>query len=140
MAAGRCRAGRAGPAPAARRRWYDLPLRAAAIAGFVVLLVAASATLGPWATGIAAVFPVSFISLFVLLRPRIGGPAAAALAASALRPMLGFCLLPLVLHLTAERWGTGIALALALPAPVLWSAGLVPLRSWRNARAGGAAA
>lgn len=121
----------AGPPAPARRGWIDLPLRAAAVAAFVVALVALSGRLGPAATGIAAVFPVSFLSLFLVVRPRLGAAATAALARAALRPMLGFCLLPLVLHLGAERWGSGIALALAIPAPVLWSLGLVALRRRR---------
>lgn len=124
----------AGPPAAARRGWLDLPLRAVAIAAFVVALVALSGRLGPVATGIAAVFPVSFLSLFLVVRPRLGAEGTAALARAALRPMLGFCLLPLVLHLGAERWGSGVALALAIPAPVLWSSGLV---AWRRARGGG---
>lgn len=122
----------AAPPTPARRGWIDLPLRAAAVAGFVVALVALSGRLGPAATGIAAVFPVSFLSLFLVVRPRLGAVATAALARAALRPMLGFCLLPLVLHLGAPRWGTALALALAIPAPVVWSAGLVALRRWRG--------
>ena len=115
-----------------RRGWIDLLLRALAVAAFVVALVTLSGRLGAAATGIAAVFPVSFLSLFLVLRPRLGAAATAAVARAALRPMLGFCLLPLVLHLGAERWGSGVALALAVPAPMLWSAGLV---AWRHARA-----
>jgi hypothetical protein len=117
-------------AAAARRGMADLVLRAAAVAGFVMALVALSERLGPAATGIAAVFPVSFLSLFLTVRSRLGAAGTAALARAALRPMLGFCLLPLVLHLGAERWGSGLALALAIPAPVIWSAGLVAWRRW----------
>lgn len=120
----------AGPPAPPRRGWIDLPLRAAAVSVFVVALVTLSGRLGPQATGIAAVFPMVFLSVFLVVRPRLGAAATAALARAALRPMLGFCLLPLLLHLGAPRWGTAAALLVALPAPVLWSAGLVAWRRW----------
>jgi hypothetical protein len=111
----------------ARRRWFDLPVRAAAVAGFVSLVVAVSTMLGPHATGIAAVFPVSLISLIVIVRPRIGGRAAAMLAASALRSMLGFGVMLLVLHLALRPWGITAAFMAALGVSCAWSAGLLVL-------------
>ena len=118
----------AGPAPPARRRPMDLPLRAVAVAAFVSLVVAMSGALGPRATGIAAVFPIGLISLLAIVRPRIGGPASALLAANLLRPMLGFGAMLLVLHLAAQPWGVVAALLLALLASLSWSAGLLLLR------------
>ena len=97
------------PVSAPARTWYDLPLRAAAIALFVTALVLASALLGPDATGIAAVFPISLTSVFIISRRRIGGAASALLAATALRAMPGF----------------GLALLVALGATLLWSGGLL---------------
>jgi hypothetical protein len=64
------------PAQSSRRRWFELPLRASFVAAFVSLVVAISSVLGPTATGIAAVFPVSLISLFVILQPRLDGPSS----------------------------------------------------------------
>jgi hypothetical protein len=120
--------GPAATGAAPRRRWFDLPLRAAAVAAFVSLVVAASAVLGPQATGIAAVFPISLISLLVILRPRIGGAAAFLLAANALRAMAGFGLMLLVLHLAIRPWGVGPAMSAALCVSVGWSIGLLLLR------------
>lgn len=111
----------------ARRRWFDLPVRAVAVAGFVSLVVAVSSALGPRATGIAAVFPVSLISLIVIVRPRIGGRAASVLAASALRSMLGFGVMLLVLHLALRPWGITVAFIAALGVSGAWSAGLLVL-------------
>jgi hypothetical protein len=115
-------------APPARRRWFDLPARAVAVAAFVSLVVAVSSALGPHATGIAAVFPVSLISLIVIVRPRIGGLAASLLAANALRSMLGFGMMLLALHLAIRPWGTVTAFAAALLVWVSWSAALLLLR------------
>jgi hypothetical protein len=116
------------------RRWFDLPLRAASVALFVSGVVVASAVLGAKATGIAAVFPISLTSLMIIVRPRIGGPASAALAATALRAMLGFGLALLALHLAVRPWGVGPALLAGLLVSVSWSAGLLVLR--RRSRAG----
>ncbi len=110
-----------------RRRW-DLPVRAAAVAAFVSLVGAVSTILGPNATGIAAVFPISLISLIVIVRPRIGGPASSLLAANALRSMLGFGMALLTLHLAIRPWGTMTALVIALLVSALWSAALLLLR------------
>ncbi len=125
---GVARSARSGPATLVRRRWFDLPVRAVAVAAFVSLVVAVSTALGPGITGVAAVFPISLISLFAIVRPRIGGPASSQLAANALRSMLGFGLMLLALHLAIRPWGTVAAFAVALLAWVSWSAVLLLLR------------
>jgi hypothetical protein len=116
-----------GAARSTRRRWFDLPLRAAVVAAFVSLVVAASTVAGPAATGIAAVFPVSLISLIVILLPRLGGPATAQVATNALLPMLGFGVMLLMLHLAIRPLGVTEALGLALAVCVLSSGFLLPL-------------
>jgi hypothetical protein len=114
-----------------RRRW-DLLLRAASVGLFVSIVVIGSSMLGPEATGIAAVFPISLISLIVIVQPRIGGAASALLAATALRAMLGFGVMLLVLHLAVRPWGAAVALSVALAVSVAWSAGLMAVRhGWR---------
>jgi len=124
-------AGTARPMPAVRRGRFDLLARAAAVAGFVSLVVTVSSMLGPDATGIAAVFPISLISLIVIVRPRIGGEASGLLAANALRAMLGFGVMLLVLHLAVRPWGVAAALAVALIVSGAWSVGLLLLRRRR---------
>jgi hypothetical protein len=116
----------------ARRRRFDLPFRAVAVAGFVSLVVAVSSILGPKATGIAAVFPISLISLIVIVRSRIGGPASSLLAIHALRPMLGFGIMLMVLHLAIRPLGTTAALLIAVLVSVLWSGGLLLMRTRRR--------
>jgi hypothetical protein len=118
------------------RRWLELPLRAAAVAGFVSLIVAISSVLGPAATGIAAVFPVSLISLIVIVRPRIGGWASALLATNAMRAMLGFGMMLLTLHLAIRPLGVVAALIFALSVSGAWSIGLLFLRQWGRSGSG----
>jgi hypothetical protein len=109
------------PARPSQRQWFDLPLRAASVAAFVSLVVAVSAALGPAATGIAAVFPLSLISLIVILRPRLGGSATARLATNALSPMLGFGIMLSVMHVAVEFSGVTAAFGLALAVCISWS-------------------
>ncbi|MBS0521481.1 MAG: hypothetical protein JSR90_22480 [Proteobacteria bacterium] len=117
---------------AGRRRWYDLPIRAVAVAAFVSLVVGISSFLGPGATGMAALFPVSFISLLVVVRSRLGGAASASIAANALLPMLGFGVMLLVLHLAIRPWGVTAALIVALTISLLWSAALLLVKGRRR--------
>lgn len=112
-----------------RRRWYELPMRAALVGGVVATVVTASRALGPTVTGMAAVFPVAFTSFAFLILPRLGGPASAAVMASAIRAMPGFALSLLVLHLGAETWGVWAALGAMLLTSLLWSAGMMAVRA-----------
>ncbi len=127
------------PASPRKRRWFDLPVRAVAVAVFVSAVVIASSVLGPAATGTAAVFPISLISLIVIVQPSIGGPASSLLAANALRSMLGFGLMLLVLHLAIRPWGVVAALLLALAVSASWAIGLLVLRRQVRRRGAGEA-
>ncbi len=111
-----------------QQRWFDLPLRAGLVATFVCGVVVASAALGPQTTGIAAVFPIGLNSLIVMLQPRLGRPALARFAVTALRAMFGFGLALLALHLAIQPWGAVRALAIALLVSLAWS-GLMLLAS-----------
>lgn len=111
-----------------QRRWFDHPVRALVVALFVTLVVAISSALGPNATGIAAVFPISLTSLIAIVRPRIGGPASSLLAANALRSMLGHGMMLLALHLSVRPWGLLTAFVIALLTTVFWSSALLALR------------
>jgi hypothetical protein len=113
------------------RRWFDLPLRAGLVALFVAGVVSASSLLGPQVTGIATMFPITFLSLIVLVQPRLGTGFTALMAATALRAMLGFGLMLLTLHLTVERVGVAAAYVLSLSVSLAWSAGVLALRSRR---------
>jgi len=117
------------PTRPSQRQWLDLPFRAVSVAAFVSLVVGVSAALGPAATGIAAVFPLSLISLIVILRPRLGGPATAGLATNALSPMLGFAIMLVVMHVAVQSSGVTAAFGLALAVCIIWSSVLLLLRA-----------
>jgi uncharacterized membrane protein (GlpM family) len=114
-----------------RRRWYELPARAALVGGMVGTVVTLSRALGPSLTGMAAVFPVAFTSFTFLVLPRVGGVVGAAIMVSAIRAMPGFALSLLTLHLTAVPLGVGMALLVALLPSLAWSALLMLERGRR---------
>jgi hypothetical protein len=93
-----------------------------------------SAVLGPALTGIAAVFPVTFSSLGLIMHSRLGGRVVAATMAGAIRAMPGFVLGLLVLSALAVPAGAPLAMLAALAAMLAWSAGLILWRL-RAARA-----
>lgn len=110
-----------GPRKGMARRWFDLPMRAGMVAGFVLLIVSVADFLGPQATGIASVFPIAMSSLMIILRPRVGAGETAVVALLALQGMIGLAGFMLTLHLTAEKLGTPWALAAGLAVQLGWS-------------------
>jgi hypothetical protein len=100
--------------PPIRRRWYDVPLRAAGVAGLVAAVILASNHLGPRLTGAVALFPIVLTSLIVIFQPRIGGKATAALIANTIPGLIGFGLAVVTLHVAALALGSTAGLTLAL--------------------------
>jgi len=121
--------------PRLRRRWYDAPLRAGMVAALVATVVTASATLGPAVTGILALFPIVLTSLVLLLQPRAGGPAVAAVTANAIPGLGGFAAALVMLHVAAPALGSPVALALALAVSIAWNLAILWLRRRKPAPA-----
>ena len=115
--------------PLITRRWYDIPLRASLVATLVATVVTLSGLVGPKVSGIIALFPVVFTSMMLILHPRIGGPATAAVIANSGWGLMGLGIAIAVLHVAALRFGSAIALSLALATCVSWNLGL-----WWNGR------
>jgi hypothetical protein len=100
--------------PLVSRRWYDAPLRAGMVAILVATVVGLSTRVGPTITGTLAVFPIALLSLMLILHPRIGGPATAAVLSNTMLGLVGFSLTCLTARLTVVPLGTGAGLSLAL--------------------------
>jgi hypothetical protein len=107
--------------PLITRRWYDIPLRASLVATLVATVVTLSGWVGPYVSGTMALFPVVFTSMMLILHPRIGGPATAAVIANAGWGLMGLGIAIAVLHVAALRFGSAIALSLALMTCVGWN-------------------
>jgi hypothetical protein len=119
------------PAPprhSIRRTRYDLPLRAAAAATVVAIVTTASHEIGSFASGTFAVFPIVMGSLAVVLHPRVGGKAAAAVFSHAQPALFGLGLGFLGVHYLAEPIGVWWAYVAGLAIAMAWSSGLWLLR------------
>lgn len=120
------------PITRSERRWFDLPLMAAMVGLLVAGVTTLSAVLGPALTGIAAVFPVTFSSLGLIVHSRLGGRVVAATMAGAIRAMPGFSLGLLTLSELGVPVGAPLAMLAALAVMLAWSGGLI---LWRVRRA-----
>ena len=107
--------------PPIARRWYDVPLRASLVAALVATVVTLSGRVGPSVSGILALFPAVFSSMMLILHPRIGGRATAAVIANSAWGMMGFGLAIVVLHLGALHLGSAAGLSLGLATCVSWN-------------------
>lgn len=101
-------------APRIRTRWTDLVLRATMVAVLVGTVVSLSFHIGPRMSGNLAVFPIVLTSIIVILHPRVGGPATAAVMANAVVGLGGFAIAVATLVLIAEPLGAALALGLTL--------------------------
>lgn len=118
---------------AVRRAW-DVPLRAAIVMALVLAVVLTGRLLGPRAAGVATMVPASLLSLVLILQPRIGGPATAAVFAHTLPGMIGFGVGIAVLRFTAVPLGSAAALALALATCLAWNLALLVASRARRGR------
>ena len=112
----------------------DLAWRAGVVTLCVVLVTAASSSIGFYFSGTFAFFPVAMGSFFIILHPRIGGPAAASVAAHVLTPLIGLGLGLLAVHLLAVPIGVWWSYAVGLSIGLAWNALLWLLREWRTAK------
>lgn len=110
----------------------DLAWRAGVVTFCVMAVTAASNSIGSYFSGVFAFFPVAMGSFFIILQPRIGGPAAASVAAHVLAPLIGLGLGLLAVHLLAESLGVWWSYAIGLCIGLAWNALLWLLRKWRT--------
>lgn len=109
------------PMPPSARRWFDLPLRAGMVAALVCAVVVLSPYLGPFGSGMMAVFPIVLTSLALILHPRVGARASAAVIANTISGLPGFAIGLGALHLAAVPLGVWPALALMLAICIGWN-------------------
>lgn len=119
---------RTAPMPRVRRPWYDIPLRAALVVAANAGVLIASRTAGPTLSGAFAVFPVVFTSLLLILHPRVGAAATAAVLANGIFGLIGFAAALLALHYAAVPFGTPLALLFALLVAVAWNLLVLAMR------------
>lgn len=116
------------PAAPPRRAWFAIPLRAACVAGLVGGVTVASHHVGANWSGILAGLPLVLSSLVLILQPRLGGAATAALIGNGALGLLGVGLGLAALYFTAVPLGSAPALLIGLLVSVGWNAGLLARR------------
>ncbi len=109
----------------------DLIWRVAVVTLCVVIVTTASYSIGSYWSGLFAFFPVAMSSFFVILQPRIGGPAAASVAAHVQTPLIGLVLGLLAVHFLAVPLGVWWSYLIGLTIAVCWNGMLWWLRTRR---------
>jgi len=107
--------------PPTIRKWYDVPLRTLLVCALMGTVLVISNVVGPMATGFVAVFPISTTCTMLILHPRIGGPASAAVIANGLFGMAGIGAGLVALRFSIAPLGMIPALVLLLAVPVTWN-------------------
>lgn len=114
-----------------KRFWYDYALRAGLVSVLVGVLVTFSFRIGPYASGLLAVFPVVLTSIVLILHNRAGGKPTAAVLANTVLGFIGFALACVSVHIVADLFGKWSALAAGLAVSVGYS-----LSMWQARRVG----
>jgi len=122
---------RSAPLPAMARRRYDLLLRALTAAIVVAAVTTASERIGPFTSGLFAVFPVVMSSLALVLHPRLGGKASAAVFAHTQPALFGLAFGFFTVHYLAEPLGIWWAYLAGLAVAASWSGMLWLIRARR---------
>ncbi len=107
--------------PQIKHAWYDLPMRTFMVCALMTAIIEAGNWAGPVLTGILAVYPISSTSLILILQPRIGGRAAAAVLASSLWSFFGIGFSLIAINLLIVPLGAAISLSAALAIPIAWN-------------------
>lgn len=128
-----------GPVRKFLRTPLDIPLRGLAAAIVVAIVTTASYSIGSFASGMFAIFPIVMCSSAVILHPRIGGKATASMLAHAQVALIGLALSFLAVHYTALPLGSWWALVIGIAVSFAWSGVLLLFRLEAMRRATAAA-
>jgi uncharacterized membrane protein (GlpM family) len=122
-----------GPPTKFLRTPYDIPLRAITAAVVVAVVTTASYSIGSFASGVFAVFPIVMGCSIVILHPRIGGVASASMMAHAQIALNGLWLGFLALHYLVVPLGVWWAYVAAMAVCIGWSVLLWLIRRRKQA-------
>jgi hypothetical protein len=113
----------------AKRHWSDLVQRAVFVAVLTAIVIVASRHVPPEVTGILSVMPILTTSLILVMQPRVGGPATAALLAHTLGGLVGMVVAFAAVNIAVPRLGLWPALGLGLSITIAWNVMLIAGRS-----------
>jgi hypothetical protein len=115
-----------------KRKIWEIPMRALMVGALVGFVMVAGYLLGPEAAGYAAPFPIVLSSLILILHPRIGGRATAMTLSHTLTGLIGFGLGLVLLYSIVGKVGVIEGLLWALAFCLMWNAGLIVVRRFRQ--------
>ncbi len=118
------------PAKFMRSPW-DIPVRAVSAAIVVVIVTTISTSIGSFASGMFAVFPIVMACSAVILHLRVGGIVSASMFAHAQIALNGLWLGFLVMHFLVAPFGVWLAYGFGLLVCIGWSGGLWLVRTRR---------
>jgi uncharacterized membrane protein (GlpM family) len=124
-----------GPPAKFMRTAYDIPMRALTAAVVVAVVTTASYSIGSFASGVFAVFPIVMACSVVILHPRVGGAASASMFAHAQIALNGLWLGFIVVHYMVPPFGVWGAFGIGLIVSIAWSGGLWIVRARKRAAA-----
>jgi uncharacterized membrane protein (GlpM family) len=116
------------PAKFMRSRW-DVPVRALSAAIVVVIVTTISTSIGSFASGLFAVFPIVMACSAVILHLRVGGIVSASMFAHAQIALNGLWLGFLVVHYLVAPLGVWGAFGVGLLVCIGWSGALWLIRA-----------
>ena len=93
---------------------FDIPLRALTAGIVVAVVTTASSSIGSFASGMFALFPIILGSSIVIMHPRIGGKTTASMLAHAQLPLAGLGFGFLAVHYLVAPLGVWLALVVGL--------------------------
>jgi hypothetical protein len=100
----------------------DLAWRAGVVTLVVMTVTAASYSIGSFASGLFAFFPVAMSSFLIILYRRVGGVTAASTAAHVQAPLIGLAIGLLAVHLLAVPLGVWWSYLIGMSICVAWNA------------------
>ncbi len=110
------------------RKPFDIPLRALTAGIVVAIVTTASSSIGSFASGMFALFPIILGSSIVIMHPRIGGKTTASMLAHAQLPLAGLVFGFLAVHYLVAPLGVWLALVAGLAVCLLWSGVILAIR------------
>ncbi|MGH6673504.1 MAG: hypothetical protein ACRECV_16250 [Xanthobacteraceae bacterium] len=121
-----------GPPAKFMRTAWDIPVRALSAAIVVVVVTTISTSIGLFASGMFAVFPIVMACTAVILHLRVGGVASASMFAHAQIALNGLWLGFLAMHYLVAPVGVWPAYGLGLLVCIAWSGVLWAVRRGRR--------
>ncbi|MBV9348294.1 MAG: hypothetical protein JOZ70_00150 [Pseudolabrys sp.] len=111
----------------------DLAWRAGIVTFVVIAVTLASHSIGSTMSGAFAFFPVAMSSFFIIIHTRLGGKAAASVAAHVQAPLIGLGLGFVAVHFLAVPLGVWWSYLIGLSIGVAWNGLLWAARRARRA-------